>query len=58
VYPGSGHGVGGFPYVPTAVARVHPVSGERVLLGGSRPADEAARADGWPKVLAFLAELA
>jgi dienelactone hydrolase len=54
VYQGSGHGVGTFPYLPTGVALVDPVTGKYLVLGGTRAADEAARADGWPKVLAFL----
>jgi pimeloyl-ACP methyl ester carboxylesterase len=43
IYPDAGHGVGSFPYLAAGT------------LGGTRAADAAARVDGWPKVLAFLA---
>jgi hypothetical protein len=57
-YRDAGHLVGTFPYYPSPVRLVHPVTKRLSSLGGSRPADEAARADGYPKVLAFLNELA
>ncbi|MEV0133290.1 acyl-CoA thioesterase/bile acid-CoA:amino acid N-acyltransferase family protein [Dactylosporangium sp. NPDC050688] len=55
VYPDAGHGVGSFPYLPAGVAQSHPGSDFARSLGGTRAADAAARSDGWPKVLAFLA---
>jgi hypothetical protein len=36
---------------------IHPVTGELIALGGARPANAAARRDGWPKVLEFLDQL-
>ena len=57
VYPQAGHGVGIVPFVAAGTTLIHPVSGALITLGGTRPADAAARRDGWPKVLAFLDEL-
>ncbi len=44
-YPDAGHGVGTYPYHAQGVSNAH---------GGSRAANAAARADGWPKLLEFL----
>ncbi|SDZ62327.1 BAAT / Acyl-CoA thioester hydrolase C terminal [Asanoa ishikariensis] len=49
IYPDAGHGVGSFPYV--AAGTVFRAS----AMGGTRQANAAARSDGWPKVLAFVA---
>ncbi|AUG76753.1 hypothetical protein CFP65_1882 [Kitasatospora sp. MMS16-BH015] len=57
VYPAAGHGVGTLPYLPTGTSLVHPVLDKLASLGGSRPANAAAKAAGWPKVLAMLAAL-
>jgi dienelactone hydrolase len=57
VFPGAGHGVGTFPFQPAGTTLIHPVTGGLIALGGTRHADAAARRDGWPKVLAFLAQL-
>jgi dienelactone hydrolase len=57
LYAGSGHGVGTFPYRPVGVVGIHPVTGSSQDRGGTRPADEAARRDSWPKVLELLASL-
>jgi dienelactone hydrolase len=57
VYPRAGHGVGTFPFQPAGTTLIHPVTGGLTALGGTRPGDAAARRDGWPKVLAFLARL-
>ena len=57
VYPQAGHGLGTFPFVAAGTTLVHPISGQLLALGGTRPADAAARRDGWPKVLVFLARL-
>ncbi|BAJ26076.1 MULTISPECIES: acyl-CoA thioesterase/BAAT N-terminal domain-containing protein [Kitasatospora] len=57
VFPGSGHGVGTYPYVPEGTRPVQPVSGQPLQLGGTRAGDAAARAAGWPEVLALLASL-
>jgi dienelactone hydrolase len=57
VFPQAGHGVGTFPFQPAGTALVHPVTGGLIALGGTRPANAAARRDGWPKVLEFLAQL-
>jgi pimeloyl-ACP methyl ester carboxylesterase len=53
-YPNAGHLVGVFPYRPVGVDQIHPETGQRVHMGGSRVADDLARRDNWPKVLAFL----
>jgi dienelactone hydrolase len=55
IYPGAGHLVGTFPYLATGTSLVNPATQARTSLGGTRAADAAARSDGWPKVLAFLA---
>jgi dienelactone hydrolase len=55
VYPDAGHGVGSFPYLAAGTSAIHPVTHVARTLGGTRDADAAARSDGWPKVLAFLA---
>lgn len=47
-YPGAGHGAVGQPYTPEDPAAVDP-------LGGTQGGNVAARVDGWPKTLAFLA---
>jgi dienelactone hydrolase len=57
VYPGAGHLVGTFPYLANGTSLVHPVTHATTVLGGTRTADAAARSDGWPKVLAFLANV-
>ncbi len=49
-YPGAGHGVGTFPYLPAGTRSVNPTDGRLHEGGGSRPADEAAKAAGWPEV--------
>jgi dienelactone hydrolase len=55
-YQGSGHGVGTFPYLATGV-RFPTTSGVILEHGGTRAGDAAARAQGWPKTLAFLAAM-
>ena len=57
VYPQAGHSVGTFPFQPAGTTVIHPVTGGLIALGGTRPANAAARRDGWPKVLEFLARL-
>ncbi|WP_341717113.1 acyl-CoA thioesterase/bile acid-CoA:amino acid N-acyltransferase family protein [Micromonospora sp. FIMYZ51] len=52
-YPDSGHRVGTFPYLPATT--VYRTSTGDLSLGGTRPGDAAARRDGWPQVLEFLA---
>ena len=56
-YPGAGHLVGTFPYLPQGTNPVHPVLHTVTKMGGSRSADNAAQADSWSKVLALLASL-
>ena len=58
IYPGAGHQVGTFPYGPKGTRYRSRFTGGIEDLGGSRAADAAAQAQGWPKVLAFLAALA
>lgn len=50
-YDGAGHGVFGIP-----VSKSNPNYTQLHTLGGTDDGNNAARADGWPKVLAFLAE--
>ncbi|MFI0349235.1 acyl-CoA thioesterase/BAAT N-terminal domain-containing protein [Actinomadura sp. 9N407] len=57
VYPGAGHGVGTIPYLAQGTRLRNPATGAVLALGGTRPADAAARAQGWPKTLAFLTGL-
>ncbi len=45
------------PFQPAGTTLIHPVTGGLIALGGTRPADAAARRDGWPKVLEFLDQL-
>jgi dienelactone hydrolase len=56
-FPEAGHGVGTFPYVPAGVRATNPVIGQVLQLGGTRAGNAAAKAQGWPKTLAFLTAL-
>lgn len=47
VYPGAGHGVGTFPFLPEG--KVDP------SMGGTRAGNAVAKKNGWPKVLTLLA---
>ena len=53
-YPGAGHTAPGPPGVPVFVDVHHGVVGRHLAFGGTRPAVAAARADSWPRVVAFL----
>jgi dienelactone hydrolase len=57
VYQGAGHGVGTFPYGAVGVTVTSPLDGATLDLGGSRAGNATAKAQGWPKVLAFLAAM-
>ncbi|MFB4317583.1 acyl-CoA thioesterase/bile acid-CoA:amino acid N-acyltransferase family protein [Actinomadura sp. 21ATH] len=57
VYPGAGHGICNVPYLPQGTGIPHPVTGDALAMGGSRPADAAARAQAWSRILTFLAAL-
>ncbi|GAA2127046.1 alpha/beta hydrolase family protein [Actinomadura napierensis] len=50
IYPAAGHGVGTFPYLAAG--------GTASDEGGSEAGDALAKEQGWPKVLAFLANIA
>ena len=53
-YDGAGHIIGQ-PWVPTTVfASGHPVTGTLFAYGGTPKGSADARADVWPKILAFL----
>jgi hypothetical protein len=54
-YPGAGHAGVGVPGTPAPTEVRHPVDGASYALGGMPAANAAARADSWPRVLAFLA---
>jgi dienelactone hydrolase len=54
-YPDAGHYVGGFPFTPQGTRSQRAKGTDEVeWTGGSEAANEAARADGWPRVLEFL----
>ncbi|GAA0664236.1 hypothetical protein GCM10010193_14460 [Kitasatospora atroaurantiaca] len=55
VYPDAGHGVGTFPFLPVGTRWLSPSTGALKDVGGTRAGNAAAQADGWPRVLAFLA---
>ncbi|MFL6265697.1 MAG: acyl-CoA thioester hydrolase/BAAT C-terminal domain-containing protein [Actinomycetes bacterium] len=54
-YPGAGHAGVGVPGTPAPTEVRHPVDGASYALGGMPAANAAARADSWPRALAFLA---
>lgn len=54
LFPDAGHLVGTFPYLPTGTW-ITRLGGTTVSYGGTRQADERAREDSWPQVLALLA---
>ncbi|MEV5748098.1 acyl-CoA thioesterase/bile acid-CoA:amino acid N-acyltransferase family protein [Actinoallomurus sp. NPDC052308] len=56
IYPGAGHGVGTFPYLATGI-RGPTATGALLEHGGTRAGDAAAREQGWPRTLAFLAAM-
>jgi dienelactone hydrolase len=54
-YPGAGHLIFFPPYGPTTIRSLrHPVLKRTIHYGGTTAGDALARADSWPKVLAFL----
>ncbi|HEV8718958.1 MAG TPA: acyl-CoA thioesterase/bile acid-CoA:amino acid N-acyltransferase family protein [Candidatus Binatia bacterium] len=54
-YPGAGHLIFFPPYGPTTIRFLrHPVLKRTFHYGGTTAGDAFARADSWPKVLAFL----
>jgi dienelactone hydrolase len=56
-YPDAGHLCFGVPGAPVLTETgPHPVTGVSYALGGTRAANAAARADSWPRMLAFLSE--
>lgn len=57
-YPGAGHTAPGPPGVPVFVSVHHGLVDRQMAFGGTRSGVAAARADSWPKVLAFLAAAA
>jgi dienelactone hydrolase len=57
VYPNAGHLVGTFPYLAADTTQTRADTGATEDLGGTRAADEAAQAAGWPRVLALLQSL-
>jgi dienelactone hydrolase len=57
VYPGAGHAVGTYPYVPRGIFYQDRLTSRTIEQGGTRPADAAARRDSWPRVLAMLHSL-
>lgn len=54
VYPGAGHNVGTFPYLPQGTQVYEPLADRTAYLGGDRPTNAAAQANAWPQVLALL----
>ncbi|MBC6460638.1 acyl-CoA thioesterase/BAAT N-terminal domain-containing protein [Actinomadura sp. HBU206391] len=57
IYQGAGHKVATFPYLAAGTRPRHPATGAAINLGGTRAANAAAQQQGWPKVLAFLADM-
>ncbi|GAB3990144.1 hypothetical protein GCM10029978_117240 [Actinoallomurus acanthiterrae] len=57
IYPGAGHGVGTAPYTAAGTRSWNALAGRVLEEGGTRAANAAAKAQGWPKVLAFLAAM-
>ncbi|MFE5332093.1 acyl-CoA thioesterase/BAAT N-terminal domain-containing protein [Embleya sp. NPDC056575] len=57
IFPDAGHGVGTHPYFAAGTRPIHPVTKEPLDQGGTRAANAAAQARGWPQVLALLASL-
>lgn len=53
-YPDGGHMCGGIPGIPVAAEVRHPLTSALYTFGGSQAANARARADSWPRVLAFL----
>ncbi len=54
-YPKAGHFVGGMiPYIPSTISTGVTATGRMLPAGGTFTADQAARADAWPRVLTFL----
>lgn len=58
VVDGAGHDVLGVPYLGADTEILHPVSGRRIQMGGSRQLNEQARRQTWTALLEFLAETA
>ena len=56
VYPGAGHLVGSFPY-GSWPNMFRAASGVVTYFGRTKAGDEAAREQGWPRVLSLLASL-
>lgn len=58
-YPDAGHFVGfPLPYLPSTTTTGLTANGQLSQAGGTYQADQAARANAWPKILAFLASQA
>jgi dienelactone hydrolase len=55
-YPGAGHLSAGVPGMPAPTQVRHPLTRGFYDLGGTPAGNAAARADSWPRVLAFLAD--
>jgi dienelactone hydrolase len=54
-YPAAGHLVGfSLPYLPSTATSGRTVDGEKLATGGTYQADQAARADEWPRILEFI----
>ncbi len=54
-YRDGGHVCAGVPGTPVATeVKHHPLTGGRYSFGGTRAGNAAARADSWPRVVAFL----
>jgi dienelactone hydrolase len=57
-YPDAGHSCFGVPGTPVFTETgPHPLTGVPYALGGTRAANAAARADSWPRAVAFLADV-
>ncbi|MBS2963116.1 acyl-CoA thioesterase/BAAT N-terminal domain-containing protein [Actinocrinis puniceicyclus] len=57
LFPGAGHGLGTFPYLPAGTSQLDPLTHELIFSGGTRPANEAAQLAGWSSILSLLASI-
>jgi dienelactone hydrolase len=57
IYPHAGHGIDEGSTIPAMTTVRHPVTGEKIVLGGTRQDDAKGQADVWSQVLTLLKSL-
>lgn len=57
VYQEAGHGVDEGATIPAMTTMTHPITGQRINLGGTREANAEGQADAWSQILALLKSL-